>query len=269
MPRPLPRPLPRPTVLALVLWALAAFAAAGSAAAGVVTVFAAASLKTALDEVAAAFTRASGNRVRLVYGGSSALARQLQYGAPANLFLSANAAWMDAVEADGLVAEGTRSDLLTNRLVLIARADSGADEMALTVGLDLAGRLGDGGRLAVALIDAVPAGIYARAALQSLGAWEGVADRLAQAGSVTGALRLVVSGAAPLGIVYATDAAASPDVRVLGVFPEDSHPPIRYPVAVLADGDGAQARALIDFLKGPQAADIFRARGFGLVEDPS
>lgn len=264
----MPRPLPRRMIPVLALWAFGVLAAAGSAVAGTVTVFAAASLKTALDEIAAAFTDESGNRVRLVYGGSSALARQLQHGAPANLFLSANAAWMDAVAADGLLAEGTRSDLLTNRLVLIAGAGEEGGALALEAGADLSARL-EGGRLAVALVDAVPAGIYARAALQSLGLWDALADRLAQAGSVSGALRLVASGAAPLGIVYATDAAASADVRVLGVFPEDSHPPIRYPVAVLADGDGAQARAFLDFLKGPRAADIFRARGFGLVGDPS
>jgi molybdate transport system substrate-binding protein len=238
-----------------------------AARAGEVTVFAAASLKTALDAVAAQFHDAGGVRVQVSYAGSSALARQIQQGAPAQLFISANSEWMDVLETDGLLAPGTRTDLLTNRLVLIAASDSTVT-LDLTPGPDagasLAGALGDG-RLAMALVDAVPAGIYGRAALQSLDLWDSVAGHVAQADNVRAALWLVAMGEAPLGIVYATDAAAEPQVRVLATFPESSHPPIVYPAAILAEGDTPEARAFLTFLTGPGAGAVFTGHGFALA----
>lgn len=227
-----------------------------------VTVFAAASLKTVLDRIAAAFESFGGGPVHLSYGGSSALARQIQFGAEADLFLSASRDWMDVLEADGMLAPGARRDLLTNRLVLIAPADRAGD-LSLVPGADLAGALGDDGLLAMALVDAVPAGQYGRAALGALGLWDSVAARVVQTDHVRAALRLVAIGEAALGIVYATDAMVEPAVRVLGTFPPDSHPPIRYPVALLRDADRPETRAFLDYLTGPEARAVFDAAGFG------
>ncbi|MFV0512558.1 MAG: molybdate ABC transporter substrate-binding protein [Jhaorihella sp.] len=231
-------------------------------AAAEVTVFAAASLKNALDAVATRFEGGGGTTVQVSYAGSSALARQIQQGAPAQIFISANTNWMDVLEGEGLLAAESRSDLLTNRLVLIAGPASDKTP-ELAPGGDLADALGEDGRLAMALVDAVPAGIYGKAALQSLGLWDSVADRVAQADNVRAALRLVAAGEAPLGIVYATDAKAEPDVRVVGVFPEDSHPPIVYPVAIVAGGDTPDARAFLAFLTGGDAGAVFADHGFG------
>jgi len=225
-----------------------------------VTVFAAASLKSALDEVAAHYSGETATTLRVSYAGSSALARQIQYGAPAQIFLSANTAWMDVVQDEGLLAEATRVDVLTNRLVLIGAL--GVEEpLTIAPGFDLAGSLADA-RLAMALVDAVPAGIYGRAALQSLGVWNSVRHRVAQTDNVRAALRLVALGEARLGIVYATDAGADPRVHLLGVFPADSHPPILYPAAVLKEGDTPEARAFLAFLTGDVAGTIFRRHGF-------
>jgi molybdate transport system substrate-binding protein len=225
-----------------------------------VTVFAAASLKNALDDVAARFERTSKTRVSLSYGASSALARQIQYGAPAQIFVSANILWMDSLQNDGLLVSRTRVNLLANRLVLIAHRGSG---ISLTVepGMDLVGAL-QGDRLALALIQAVPAGVYARAALQSLGIWDQVKDQTAQTDNVRAALRLVAVGEAPLGIVYATDATVDADVRALGLFPKDSHPPILYPAARLAQDDSAASQAFFAFLTGPEALAVFQQYGF-------
>lgn len=247
----------------LLTAAALAVAAALPVRAETVTVFAAASLKTALDAVATAYAAQGGDRMILSAAGSSALARQIQMGAPAQIFVSANPGWMDLLEREGLLAPGTRTDLLTNRLVLIAPADS-LLELDLGPGTDLAAAL-DGDRLAMALAEAVPAGLYAKAALQSLGLWDSVRDRTAQTDNVRAALRLVALGEAPLGIVYATDARAEPRVRVVASFPADSHPPILYPVAILAEGDGAPARRLLDFLTGARARAIFREHGFGIA----
>ena len=219
-----------------------------------VTVFAAASTKTALDEIARAFT---GPPVTPVYAGTSALARQIQHGAPADIFLSANAAWMDALQNAGLIAAGTRRDLLSNRLALIAHGRHPPQQV--TAALDLPGLLG-GGRLAMALVDAVPAGIYGKAALQRLGLWDRVADRVAQTDNVRAALALVQLGEAPLGVVYASDALAAEGVTTLGLFPEDSHPPILYPVAQLAGRD--HARPFLDAMQAGTA--IWQRHGFGV-----
>ena len=253
-------PPSRRLLLALTLWAMSGLAGMARAEPPVI-VFAAASLKEALDEVAERFEADTGTQVSRSYGGSSALARQIQYGAPAQVFVSANAAWMDVLQDDGLLVAGTRRPLLANTLVLIGGMDRDISLM-IEPGMDLLAAL-NGGRLAMALVNAVPAGIYGRAALVSLGVWDRVQGRIAQTDNVRAALRLVAVGEAPLGIVYATDAAAEPRVRVLGVFPEDSHPPILYPAARLAQDDSAAAQAFYEFLTGPQARAIFQRRGFG------
>ena len=226
-----------------------------------VMVFAAASLQGALGEVARAFEQATGHDVTLVHAGSSALARQIQAGAPADIFVSANAAWMDALAGDGLLAPGTRFDLAGNRLVLIGAA--GAPDTALKPGL---ARHLQGGRLAVALTDAVPAGLYARAALTRLGLWEELAPHLAETDNVRAALRLVALGEAPLGVVYATDARAEQAVRVLATFPADSHPPVTYPAARLKGRDSPAADAFLAWLKGPETRAILARHGFGVFE---
>ena len=222
-----------------------------------VTVFAAASLSDALGAVAEAHEAETGVEVVLVLGGSSALARQIEQGAPADLFLSANPGWMDRLERAGRLAPGTRRDLLGNRLVLIG--PEGAAPVSL--GPEIAERL-DGRVLAMALTEAVPAGIYGRAALEHLGLWAELAPEVAETRNVRAALALVATGAAPLGIVYRTDALAEPRVAELAVFPEGSHPPIIYPVAGIAGRQSAAAAAFLDYLTGPEAAAIFAAHGF-------
>lgn len=218
-------------------------------------VFAAASLKNALDEAAGAYP----GQVVVSYGASSLLALQIENGAPADVFISADLAWMDYLQGKGLVQPQTRKNLLGNQLVLVApRAQPVKLEPA--PGFPLGGMLGNG-RLALAEPDSVPAGKYAKAALEKLGVWDSVKDRLAPAGNVRAALALVARGEAPLGIVYRTDAAAEPAVVVAGVFPPGSHPPIVYPVAALERAK-PNARRLLDFLEGPQARRIFEKHGF-------
>lgn len=247
--------------------AAALFAAAAapiSRAAAEVTVFAAASLKNALDEIAAAWTAETGDKAVVSLAGSSALARQIQQGAPADVFVSANQDWMDRLQDDGLIDGGSRVDLVANAIVLIAHGKA-AEPIEIVPGFDLAGRLGDG-RLAMALVDAVPAGIYGRAALESLGAWTAVQPKVAQADNVRAALALVATGEAPYGVVYRTDAAASDDVTVVGVFPPESHPPIVYPAAtVKASANPLKARFLA-FLRGPAARRAFERQGFVVPE---
>lgn len=250
-------------LLSLSLAALLAFSAPSVARAEGVTVFAAASLKEALDAVAADWQAKGGGTVTVSYGGSNALARQIIEGAPADIFLSASTQWMDAVADAGLVAGGGRRDLLGNRLVLVAH-DPQAAPLDPGPGADLAARLG-GGKLAMALVDAVPAGQYGKAALQALGLWDSVAPAVVEAENVRGALLLVATGEAPYGIVYATDARAEPQVKVVGTFPDDSHPPIVYPEALLKDAAGPAARSFHAALAGADAAAIFRAHGFEVL----
>ena len=245
----------RPFRLSLAL-ALSVLVAQGAAAQ--VTVFAAASLKTALDEIAAGYEVATGEAVALSYAGTPALARQILHGAPADVFIAASPDWMDELQAAGLVESVARVELLGNRLALVAHG--AADPVAIGPDLDLPALLGEG-RLAMALVDAVPAGVYGRAALVSLGLWDAVAPRVAQADNVRAALALVAAGAAPLGIVYATDAAAEPRVSLLGLFPQDSHPPIVYPAAPIRGRDGA---AFMAWLRGPQARAAFERQGFAV-----
>jgi molybdate transport system substrate-binding protein len=227
-------------------------------------IFAAASLKNALDQIAADWSRATGKPMpRISYAGSSALAKQLEQGAPADLFISADLDWMDYVAKKGLIEAGTRTNLLGNKLVLIAPRDSKVS-IEVKQGFDLAKALGDG-KLAMANVDAVPAGKYGKAALQKLGAWQGVKDKIAQADNVRAALLLVGRGEAPFGIVYATDAAVEPNVKIVGVFPEDSHKPIVYPAAVTKASRSADAKLFLDHLKGAAARIDFEKQGFTVL----
>ncbi len=227
-------------------------------------IFAAASLKNALDEAAAGWARETGKPApKMSYAASSALAKQLEAGAPADLFLSADLDWMDYAAGKGLIRPDTRVTLLANRIALIAPSDSTAT-IAMGPGLDLAAVLGQG-RLAMANVDAVPAGKYGKAALEKLGAWDGVKDKLAQADNVRAALLLVSRGEAPLGIVYTTDAAADAKVKVLATFPPDSHPPILYPVAVTRDSTHPDAVAFLAYLRGAGPKAAFEKQGFTVL----
>ncbi len=224
--------------------------------AGEVTVFAAASMKTALDRIAARFSEQTGHAVTRSYAGSSALARQIQLGAPADLFISANPGWMDLLAEGGQIAPDSRFDLAGNSLVLIGPAGAAPVDLES----DLVARL-DGGHLAMALVDAVPVGIYGKAALTRLGQWPALAPHVAQADNARATLALVALGAAPLGVVYATDARADPRVTVVAVFPDNSHPPITYPAALTPDA-GAPARAFLAALHSPEARAILTEEGF-------
>lgn len=231
-------------------------------AAAPITVFAAASLTDALNDVGAAWEKAGHVPVRFSFGASSTLARQIEQGAPANLFASADEQWMDYLAKRGLIVPGTRRDLLSNTLVLIVPASHPA-HVTIGPGFDLAAILGPQGRLATGDPKHVPVGIYAEQALKTLGLWDSVQSRLAPAADVRSALLLVEHGEAPAGIVYATDAAVSKNVMVAGVFPASTHPPITYPFAIIKGGDTAQARALVQFLSSPPARATFERRGFG------
>lgn len=229
------------------------------------TVFAAASLQDALRALEPAWRAAApGNApVRLSFAASSTLARQIEQGAPADLFLSADEPWMDYVAQRNLILAETRVSPIGNDLALVAPADSPLGPLSIGRGTDLAALLGPRGRLATGDPAHVPAGIYARAALEWLGQWDALAPRLARAENVRAALLLVERGEAPLGIVYRTDAQASPGVKLLGSFPPGSHPPVTYPFAVTRRAAGrAEARALLAFLAGPGAAGTWRRFGF-------
>lgn len=221
-----------------------------------VSVFAAASLKTALDQIAQAWQDQTGDHVVISYGGSSALARQIIAGAPADLFISASPEWMDQIDRAGLIQGDSRQDLLGNRLVLIAH---GAAPRIEALPGDPVAMLA-GGKLAMALVDAVPAGQYGKQALTSLGLWDALAPHVAQADNVRAALSLVATGAAPFGITYASDAMAEPRVTAVYTFPDDTHDPITYPAALLSDR--AAAAEFLDLLSAPGAARVFRDNGF-------
>ncbi|WP_112662608.1 molybdate ABC transporter substrate-binding protein [Microvirga flavescens] len=232
-----------------------------------VVVFAAASLKNALDDISAAWERETGKKASISYAASNTLAKQIEAGAPADIFFSADLDWMDYLAKKDLIDMKTRSNLLGNRIVLIAPKDSKA-ELSLQQGVDLAKALGDG-RLAMGNVDAVPAGKYGKAALEKLGAWDGVKDKVAQAESVRAALLLVSRGEAPFGIVYQTDAAADPNVKVVAAFPEDSHPPIIYPVAVTKTSKNADAASFLSFLRSGKARPLFEKQGFTFLDKPA
>jgi molybdate transport system substrate-binding protein len=244
----------------LVLCSLAAPARAADAPDQELLVFAAASLTNVLDEIGTAYTQQTRWHVKFSYAASSALARQLEAGARADVFFSADLEWMDYVQARDLVDRSTRRNLVGNRLVLVAPADSKID-VKIAPGFALGAALGSNGRLATGDPDSVPVGKYARSALTSLGVWNEVADRLVRADNVRSALAFIARGETPLGIVYETDARVEKRVRIVDFFPADSHPPILYPVAVTAHAH-PQSRQFVEFLQSAPAQEAFRKYGF-------
>jgi len=232
----------------------------GAAQSQEVTIFAAASTTGALEDAARVFEQASGIRIRAVFAASSTLAKQVAFGAPADLYLSASSRWMDYLEERGRIAPETRVDLLGNRLVLVVPVDSPL-KFTIGAGEPLVQALGDR-RLAMGDPNHVPAGIYGKAALQTLGLWSQTAKRVAFASDVRAALALVDRGEAAAGLVYATDAAISARVRIAARFPPDSHPPITYPLAVVAHQARPEVLKFHRFLTGPEAGAVFRRHGF-------
>jgi molybdate transport system substrate-binding protein len=231
------------------------------------TAFAAASMKNAVDDISAAFTKATGIKVVSSYAASSALAKQIETGAPADLFASADLEWMDYVAGKKLIKDDSRVNLLGNRLVLIAPKDSKIGNVTIGPGFDLAKLAGDG-RIATGDVRAVPVGKYAKAALEKLGAWTAAEPKLAMAENVRAALTLVGRGEAPLGIVYETDAKVEPNVKIVAHFPEDSHPPITYPVALTANPKPDAAK-YIAFMRSSLAKTIFETYGFTFLIKPT
>jgi molybdate transport system substrate-binding protein len=260
--------LQRRHVLAAIVAALAVagLPPAASAQEKSITVFAAASMKNALDEVDDLFTKQSGIKVVASFAASSALMKQIEQGAPADVFLSADIDWMDYGVKHNLIKTDTRQDLLGNRLVLIAPKDSKIANVNIAPGFDLAALAGSG-RIATGDVRAVPAGLYAKAALEKLGIWSTVESKMAMAENVRAALVLVARGEAPLGIVYETDAKIDPGVKIVGVFPEDSHPPIVYPVA-MTKGAKPDAAQYLAFLTTPAARAVFERYGFRVLAKP-
>ena len=251
-------------IFALAALCLSDAPALAQAPAGSVTVFAAASLKNALEEVDAAFAKSpKGVAVNASYAASSVLARQIEQGAPADLFISADADWMDYVGQKGLIQPGTRRNLLTNNLALVAPKASTL-KLPIRKNMPLAEALGPSGRLAMAAPD-VPAGRYGRQALAALGVWDSVKGKTALGENVRATLQFVARGEAPLGVVYDTDAMVEPQVRILGLFPDSSHPRIVYPAAVIARSKSPAAAGYLGFLTGPEAGAIFKKYGFGLL----
>jgi len=232
-----------------------------------ITVFAAASTTNAVTDIAALYEKAHPVKIRLSFASSSTLAKQIENGAPADIYLSANPKWMNYLVEKGIIVTESRRDLLGNRLVLIVPKDSPIDGLQVDAGLDLAGILGEE-RLSMGDPDHVPAGMYGKNAMQHLGLWDAIADRVARAKDVRAALVLVERGECPLGQVYATDAAISDKVRVAGVFPEASHPPIVYPAALVKQGTdtqanpGPEALSFLDFLQSEPAVRVFETYGF-------
>jgi molybdate transport system substrate-binding protein len=228
-----------------------------------ILVFAAASLQNALDEIAAQWQRETGKKVTISYAASNTLIKQIEQGAPADMFISADLDWMDYGQQKNLIRLDTRSNLLGNRLVLISPKDANVS-VNIQPGFDLAGPL-KGGRLAMANVDAVPAGRYGKAALEKLGVWDSVRDKTAQTENVRAALLLVSRGEAPLGIVYQTDAASDPAVRIAAHFPEDTHPPIIYPIALSKESTNPDALTFLNFIRSPVARPVFERQGFTVL----
>lgn len=239
------------------------FPVQGADGGGYVVVFAAASLKNALDDAVAEWRKETGGTVKVSYAASSALAKQIEQDAPAQIFISADLDWMDYVAVRKLIKPESRFNFLGNRIVLVAPKDSQIT-VDLKPGVDLAKAIGDG-RVAMANVDAVPAGKYGKAALEKLGAWAPVSNKIAQAENVRAALLLVARGEAPLGIVYQTDAASDPNVKIVGVFPENSHPPIIYPIALTPKANEA-AFNFFAFLKSSKARKYFEGQGFTVLQ---
>jgi molybdate transport system substrate-binding protein len=254
-----------------IAWTLGLAVAAGTAwwpqpaaraQGGDVVVFAAASLKNALDAINAQWQKETGRKATISYAASSALAKQIEQGAPAQMFISADLDWMDYVAGKNLIKPETRSNLLGNRIVLVAPRDK-ATAIDIKPGFDLAKALGDG-RLAMANVDSVPAGKYGKAALEKLGVWASVSGKLAQSENVRAALLLVSRGEAPAGIVYQTDAASDKGVTMVGIFPEDTHPPIIYPIALTTNA-GPDASAFLAYVRSGKSKPLFEAQGFTVV----
>ncbi len=246
--------------LSILLMLLALPALAHSAQPRPITVFAAASLKESLDEAAAAWTRRSGQKVSISYAGSAALAKQIEQGAPADIFISADGEWMDYLQQRKLIDVDTRTNLVGNRLVVIAPVDSALRTLSLKPAA-VRQALGNG-RLAMAETASVPAGRYGRQALTTLGLWDAVSGQLAQADNVRAAMAFVSRGEAPLGIVYATDAQAEPRVRVVAAIPGRTHDVIVYPMARVAKTPPAATKGFLTFLRGDGAKAIFKRAGF-------
>src|SRR6201985_1244927 len=231
------------------------------------TIFAAASMKNALDDVNAAYTAKTGVKISASYAASSALAKQIEQGAPADIFVSADTDWMDYATAKKNINEPTRVNLLGNSIVLIAPKDSKIDNVTIGQGFDLAKLAGDG-KIATGDVKSVPVGKYAKAALEKLGAWQAASSKFAMGESVRAALALVARGEAVLGIVYSTDAKAEPGVKIVGTFPADSHPPLIYPVAQTSTAK-PDTTGYLAFLKTSAAKAIFEKYGFSFLVSPT
>ena len=252
---------PRRNILAAALIALMS---TSSFAAEKINVFAAASLKNALDAVSTSWKAETTKEAALTYAASNALAKQIEAGAPADIFVSADLTWMKYLTDKNLVAKGSDVELLGNEIVLVAAKDSKID-LKIESGFNLAGAVG-AGKLAMANVDSVPAGKYGKAALEKLGVWASVEGKVAQTENVRAALKLVDLGEAPLGIVYATDAKADAAVKVVGTFPADSHPSIIYPAGVIAASKNPDAAEFLKFLQSDKAKAIFEAQGFVVLK---
>ena len=256
-------------VIAALILGLGVLPKAALAASRPISVFAAASLQTALGQMAQVYTARTGVPVRLTFGSSPAMARQIQQGAPADIMISADTAWMDALQTGQWIDPASRTDLISNRLVLIVPAGKGAS-IALSpvtkASRDLARILGPG-RLAMADPQTVPAGRYGKAALEKLGLWDGVSGQIAPTDTVRTALGFVARGEAPLGLVYASDAVAEPKVAVVATLPKTSHPKIVYPGAVTRNAQSPkEAKAFLTWLKGSQARALFLKNGFSPLD---
>ncbi|KZC99222.1 molybdenum ABC transporter substrate-binding protein [Thalassospira sp. MCCC 1A02803] len=254
---------PLPSAVAFFVIAVVFFGSISTAArARDITVFAAASLTNAIETAAATYEKETGDTIRLSLASSSTLARQIAAGAPADVFISANEKWMTWLTDQGPLVPGSRHDLLTNRLVIVAPKDSNLSPIKIGDTSDLTALIGPNDRIAVGDPDHVPAGIYAKQALTSLGQWETVAPMLARTDNVRAALALVERGEAPIGIVYQTDAGISDNVKIIGTFPENSHPVITYPVALTGDPSETKAMKFLLWLLGDDAGRIFADYGF-------
>lgn len=228
------------------------------------TIFAAASMKTALDVIAADFTKKTGAKPKISYASSAVLAKQIEQGAPADIFISADLKWMDYLDKAKLLKPGTRRSLLGNALVLVEPAD-GKSDLRIKKDFPLVTALGDG-KLAVCTVTSCPAGVYGKEALTNLGVWKDIEPKLAQADNVRNALMLVARGEAKFGIVYATDAKAEPKVKVVDTFPESSHAPVVYPIALIANSTNADAAAFAAFLTSQSSVKILTDQGFTVLE---
>ncbi len=227
-----------------------------------IIVFAAASTTNAITEIVDFYGTQGLGRIKTSFASSSTLAKQIQSGAPADIYLSANKKWMDFLEKKGMIQEKSRFDLLSNRIALIVPLESPFKTISIKKGLEISSFLGDDGRMAIGDPDHVPAGIYGKQALESLGLWNQVKDRLAPMKDVRAALVLVERSESPLGLVYTTDAAISRKVRIIGTFPPESHSPIVYPAALMSGGNKKAGTAFLEYLKTPEARSIFMKFGF-------